>query len=125
MFVAQAVFDVGHIFVLLVRSLQVRCLCYLAYRHLVHMVAHRARACIVSLSRFICKAAPSNSTSVVILASHDGRAPHNDYSQLDRHTRTVSFVPFHVRSSLAYSFSGAAQGLRNILNITRYLSQIL
>ena len=46
----------------------------------------------------------------VDLVYHDVRAPPQDYNRLDRHSRTVSFVHSHVRSSLAYIFSGAAQG---------------
>ena len=46
----------------------------------------------------------------VDLVYHDVRAPPKDYNRLDRHSRTVSFVHSHVRSSLAYIFSGAAQG---------------
>ena len=46
----------------------------------------------------------------MVLVYHDVRAPPKDYNRLDRHSRTVSFVHSHVRSSLAYIFSGAAQG---------------
>ena len=48
--------------------------------------------------------------SRMMFAYHDVRAPPKDYNRLDRHSRTVSFVHSHVRSSLAYIFSGAAQG---------------
>ena len=49
----------------------------------------------------------------MVLVYHDVRAPPKDYNRLDRHSRTVSFVHSHVRSSLAYIFSGAAQGLQS------------